>query len=138
MISKIAFLYLSYFAWGCLVLLPVVKLQEVGQGFYRFFGFTCVALQTLAVGLILLMGPEFDVLYRQAAWALGLSLFFTLCFSVALRVRVRWFLWACFGLAVLSGLGAIAYFPWVGKETPVLLALHAASSSLLLGAATLA
>ena len=138
MISKIAFLYISYFAWGCLVLLPVVKLQEVGQGFYRFFGFACVSLQTVAVGLAIWMGPAFDQNYHQAAWAEGISLFFTLCFTIALKIRVRWFLWSCFGLACLTGLMAIAYFPYEGKAGHDFLALHAISSSLLLGSVTLA
>src|SRR5579872_2468582 len=138
MISKIAFLYLSYFAWGCLVLLPVVKLREVGQGFYRFFGFTCVALQTLAVGIAIWMGSAFNGNYRSAAWALALSLFFTLCFTIALRIRVRWFLWGCFGLAALSGLAAIGYFPWAGEVFWAYFTLHAVSSALVLGAVTLA
>ena len=135
MVSKIAFLYFSYFAWGCLVLLPLVSLREVGIGFYRFFGFTCVALQTLAVGLAIWMGPVFEGNYKNAAIATGASLFFTLCFTTALRVRVRWFLWGCFILAAASGLAGIALFPWDGK---ILLAVHAASSALLLGAVTLA
>ncbi len=138
MVSQIAFLYLAYFAWGCLVLLPVVKLQEVGQGFYRFFGFTCVALQTLSVGIALWMGPAFDQNFHSAAWALGLSLFFTLCFTIALRIRVRWFLWGCFALAALSGLAAIAYFPWAGQGSLALKSLRAVSSALVLGAVTLA
>lgn len=138
MVSKIAFLYLSYIAWGCLALLPVVKLREVGQGFYRFFGFTCVALDTLAVGLAILMGPAFDPPTRAAAWALGLSLFFTLCFTIALRVRVRWFIWWCFAMAILAGLAAIAYFPWEGRPILVVKAIHAISSALLLGSVTLA
>jgi len=138
MVSKIAFLFFNYLAWGCLVLLPVVKLQEIGQGFYRFFGFTCVALQTLAVGIVIYMGADFDPLYRSAAWALGVSLFFTLCFTIALKVRVKWFLWTCFGLAVLSGFLSITYFPWEGQSAHAFKALHAISSALLLGAATLA
>lgn len=138
MVSKIAFLYLSYFAWGCLALLPVVKLQEVGQGFYRFFGFTCVTLQTLAVGMAILMGPAFDPLFRGAAWTLGASLFFTLCFTIALKVRIKWFLWTCFSLALLTGLIAIAYFPWEGQYAHAMKSLHAVSSALLLGAITLA
>src|SRR5579859_6872808 len=147
MVSKIAFLYLSYLAWGCLVLLPLVRLQEVGQGFYRFFGFSCVALQTLALGLALMMGSAFSPSYRSAAWVLGLSLFFTLCFTVALRVRVKWFLWGCFALAVLSGLAVIGYFPWRGEDrivfwqdryNPGLALMSAISSSLLLGAVSLA
>lgn len=138
MVSQIAFLYLSYFAWGCLVLLPLVKLQEVGQGFYRFFGFACVSLQTLAMGLTIWMGAGFDPNYHFATFALGISLFFTLCFTIALKIRVRWFLWSCFALAVLSGLAAIGYFPWVGKSGHGVLALHAVSSALLLGSVTLA
>ena len=149
MISKIAFLYISYFAWGCLVLLPVVKLQEVGQGFYRFFGFACVSLQTVAVGMAIWMGPAFDQNYHQAAWALAASLFFTLCFTIALKIRVRWFLWTCFGLAALSGLVGIAYYPWIGMNglfyvgqfpffSMAFIAVHAISSALVLGAVTLA
>jgi len=149
MISQIAFLYLAYFAWGCLVLLPVVKLQEVGQGFYRFFGFACVALQTLAVGLAIWMGPAFNENFHWAARALSVSLFFTLCFTIALRIRVRWFLWGCFALAVFSGLAAIAYFPWPSTNGLIFInhhevfclafvALHAVSSALLLGSVTLA
>jgi hypothetical protein len=138
LVSKIAFLYLAYIAWGCLALLPLVKLQEVGQGFYRFFGFTCVTLQTLAIGLAILMGPAFDPSYHLAAWVLGGSLFFTLCFTIALKVRVKWFLWGCFAAAVLSGLAAIAYFPWAGQAGQAILCLHAVSSALLLGSVTLA
>ncbi len=138
MVSKIAFLYFSYFAWGCLVLLPLVSLREVGIGFYRFFGFTCVALQTLAFGLALWMGPAFGPNLRQAAMATGFSLFFTLCFTTALRVRVRWLVWVFFALAVLSGLPGLVYFPWEGMSSLGFLALHAVSSALLLGAVTLA
>lgn len=138
MVSKIAFLYLAYIAWGCLALLPLVKLQEVGQGFYRFFGFTCVTLQTLALGLALFMGSDFDVSFRQSAWVLGFSLFFTLCFTVALKVRVRWFLWGCFVMAVLSGMAAICYFPWIAGSNLLFLSVRSASSALLLGSITLA
>ncbi len=149
MVSQIAFLYISYFAWGCLVLLPVVKLQEVGQGFYRFFGFAIVSLQTVAVGLAIWMGPAFDDSFQFAARALGVSLFFTLCFTIALRIRIRWFLWTCFGLAVLSGLAGIAFFPWISMNHLIYInhheifclgfaALHAVSSAMLLGAVTLA
>lgn len=138
MVSKVAFLYLSYIAWGCLALLPLVKLQEVGQGFYRFFGFTCVTLNVLAVGLAILMGPAFDPPIRTAAWALGFSLFFTLCFTIALRVRVKWFLWGCFAAAFLTGLAAVAYFPWEGQAYFAAKALHAISSAFLLGSVTLA
>ncbi|HVZ79543.1 MAG TPA: hypothetical protein VHE12_01935 [bacterium] len=138
MVTKIAFLYFASMAWGCLVLLPLVKLREVGQGFYRFFGFTCVALDTLAVGLALFSGPEFEPAYRQAAWALGASLFFTLCFTIALKVRVRWFLWTCFMGALLAGLPAIAYWPWEGQGALGWLAVRTLSSALLLGSVTLA
>lgn len=136
LVTKIAFLYFASLAWGCLALLPLVKLQEVGQGFYRFFGFTCVALDTLAVGLALFSGPEFEATYRQAAWALGCSLFFTLCFTIALKVRVRWFLWSCFTGAVLTGVLALVW-PWKGGAFAIL-ALRAVSSALLLGSVTLA
>lgn len=138
MVSKIAFLYLSSIAWGCLALLPLVKLQEVGQGFYRFFGFMCVALQTLALGLALFMGSGFEAPYRQSAWSLGLSLLFTLCFTIALKVRVRWFLWSCFWLAVVSGAFSIGYFPWAGVSAAFFLDAHALLSALLLGSVTLA
>jgi hypothetical protein len=138
MVSQIAFLYFAYFAWGCLVLLPVVKLQEVGQGFYRFFGFACVALQTLAAGISIWMGPALGPNFHLAGLSLSASLFFTLCFTVALRIRVRWFLWGCFALAALSGLAAIAYFPWVGNHRWLLSAARAVSSALVLGAVTLA
>lgn len=137
MVSKIAFLYFASLSWGCLALLPLVKLQEVGQGFYRFFGFTCVALDTLAVGLALFAGPEFDPAFRSTAWALGASLFFTLCFTVALKVRVRWFTWGCFTAAVLTGLAGLTVWPWKGGAY-VILALREVSSSLLLGSVTLA
>lgn len=138
MVSKIAFLYFSYFAWGCLVLLPLVSLREVGQGFYRFFGFTCVTLQTLSLGIALMMGSAFEEKFRDSAWFLAGSLFFTLCFTIALKVRVRWFLWGCFAAAVLCGLLSIAYCPWAGDPRGFFQALHAVISSLLLGAATLA
>ncbi len=138
MISRIAFLYIDYFAWGCLALLPIVSLREVGQGFYRFFGFSCVSLQTLALGLALYMGPAFSPAFQQAAWALALSLFFTLSFTIALKVRVRWFLWTCFALAVLTGFASIGVFPWQGMEHGFFISLHAVSSALVLGAVTLA
>lgn len=135
MVSKIAFLYFSYIAWGCLALLPLVKLQEVGQGFYRFFGFTCVTLQTLALGLAIYMGPDLEAAFRRSAWALGFSLFFTLCFTIALKVRVKWFLWGCFAPAVASGALSIGYFPWGGAFYA---AVRSLSAALLLGSVTLA
>ena len=138
MVTKIAFLYFAFLAWGCLALLPVVKLQEVGQGFYRFFGFSCVALETLSVGMALYMGPAFEKGFQWSAWALGVSLFFTLCFTIALKVRVRWFLWSCFSIAVASGLVALAYFPWTGQGPGWFLGLHAVVSALVLGAGILA
>ena len=145
MVSEIAFLYISYFAWGCLVLLPLAALKQVGQGFYRFFGFAIVSLQTVALGLALFMGPAFRPALHQAAWALAVSLFFTLSFTIALKVRVHWFLWCCFILAVGSGFAAIGYFPWESTEQIPLsrgglffLSLHAISSALALGAVTLA
>ncbi len=138
MVPKIAFLYLSEIAWGCLALLPLVRLQEVGQGFYRFFGFLCVALQTLALGLAIFMGSDFEAPLRDSARALGFSLFFTLCFTVALRVRVRWFLWSCFGLAVAGGAGAVGCLPWTALSNPVFLCTHSILSALVMGAVTLA
>jgi hypothetical protein len=138
MVSQIAFLYFASLAWGCLALLPVVKLQEVGQGFYRFFGFTCVGLQTLAVGLAILMGSTFGPGIRNAAWALGVSLFFTLCFTIALKIRVRWFLWGCFFLAVASGLAAVGYFPWVDGVHSIFTGVHVVSAALVMGAVILA
>ena len=138
MISEIAFLYISYFAWGCLALLPLVSLKEVGQGFYRFFGFACVSLQTVAVGLALFMGPAFSPALHQSAWAVAASLFFTLSFTIALKVRVRWFLWTCFALAVVSGFAGIGYFPWEWMDHRFFISLHAVSSALVLGAVTLA
>ncbi len=140
MISRIAFLYISYFAWGCLVLLPVVRLQEAGQGFYRFFGFACVSLQTVALGLSLYMGSSFSGNFQKSTWALAFSLFFTLCFTIALKIRVRWFLWGCFVLAVGAGLVSIGYLPWLepGFNPLLFFALNAVSSALALGAVTLA
>ncbi len=137
MVSKIAFLYLAEIAWGCLALLPLVKLQEVGQGFYRFFGFLCVALQTLALGLAIFMGSAFEAPFPRSVWALAFSLLFTLCFTVALKVRVRWFVWGCFWLAALSGFWSISSPPM--REAIVgLWEIHSASSALVLGAVTLA
>jgi len=138
MILKIGFLYFAFIAWGCLVLLPFVALREIGQGFYRFFGFMCVALQTLAIGLLLMAGSDLEPAYKNAAMVLGVSLFFTLCFTVALRIRRQWFLWSCFGLAVISGLGAIVYFPWVGQAQWILLAIHALIAALVMGVVILA
>jgi hypothetical protein len=138
LIAKIAFLYFGFLAWGCLALLPVVKLQEVGQGFYRFFGFLCVGLQTLSVGTALWMGPTFDADYQKAAWAMGFSLLGTLCFTTALKIRKRWFLWTCFWAATVSGLAAIAVFPWMNQPRFFLLLVHAACSALVLGAGILA
>lgn len=138
MVFKVAFIYLASIAWGCLALLPVVKLQEVGQGFYRFFGFACVALQTLAIGLAILMWPVLAPSYRLAAWILGFSLFFTLCFTTALRLRIRALLWTSFLLAVLSGSTVFTYFPWVGQYALLWKSLHALSSALLMGSVILA
>jgi len=138
MVSQIAFLYFAALAWGCLALLPLVKLQEVGQGFYRFFGFTCVGLQTLAVGLAILMGSSFSAGLRDAAWALGLSLFFTLSFTIALKIRVKWFLWGCFSLAVVSGLAVVGFFPWTQAPHPIFTGIHVVSSALVMGAVILA
>ncbi len=138
MVLKIGFLYFAFIAWGCLTLLPLVVLREIGQGFYRFFGFMCVALQTLAIGLALMAGGDWEQNYKAAAIALGISLFFTLCFTVALRIRRQWFLWSCFGLAVVSGLASITYFPWVGQTPMLFLAIHALISALVMGAAILA
>src|SRR5581483_6813781 len=137
MVSKIAFLYFAFMSWGCLALLPVVKLQEVGQGFYRFFGFLCVILDTLSVGLALFSGSDFDLHFHQATWALGVSLLFTLSFTIALRIRRSWFLWTCFWAAVFSGGAAIGFFPWQ-EGNLVFLLFHALCSGLVLGAGILA
>ncbi len=118
--------------------MPVVSLKEVGQGFYRFFGFFCVALYTLAVGLALMMGPAFDASYHRAAWALAVSLLFTLCFTLALRVRVPWFLWANFWLAVIAGVLGIGFFPLYAGSNEIWVSAHFISSALLLGAVILA
>ena len=138
MVLKIGFLYFGFLAWGCFALLPLVSLQEVGQGFYRFFGFLCVALQTLAVGLAIVGGSTQDSHYQNAAMLLGASLFFTLSFTIALRIRRPWFLWGCFWSAVVTGALAIAYFPWVGEELWFLQSAHALISALVLGAGILA
>ncbi len=138
MVLKIGFLYFAFIAWGCLTLLPLVVLREIGQGFYRLFGFLCVALQTLAIGLALMAGGDWEQNYKAAAIALGVSLFFTLCFTVALRIRRQWFLWSCFGLAVISGLAAITYFPWIGQDRRLFLAVHALIAALVMGAVILA
>jgi hypothetical protein len=137
-VSKIAFLYLGLMAWGCLALLPLVSLKEIGQGFYRFFGYLCVALDLLAVGIALLDPLDFGGKYLSAVRALGASLFFTLCFSVALRIRVRWFLWSCYGAAVFCGGAALGWFPWNTSAGSWLLSAHALSSGLLLGSGILA
>jgi hypothetical protein len=137
MVLRISFLYFSFLAWGCLALLPVVRLQEVGQGFYRFFGFLCVGLQTLALGL-LLMGGFSGSQTQASAWALGASLFFTLCFTISLRIRVRWFLWVCFWLAVCGGFLGLGFFPWSADPDWWFLSIHAVISSLVLGAGILA
>jgi hypothetical protein len=138
MVLKIGFLYFAFIAWGCLTLLPLVVLREIGQGFYRFFGFLCVALQTLAIGLALMAGSDLGESYKTGAIALSVSLFFTLCFTVALRIRRQWFLWSCFSLAVISGLAAIAYFPWAGQDRWFFLAVHALIAALVMGAVILA
>lgn len=138
MVSKAAYLYFGYLAWGCLALLPLVSLREVGQGFYRFFGFLCAGLLTLSVGLALFMGPTITGNDRLSVWALGACLFLTLCFTTALKVRVRWFVWTCFVLAVGSGLAALAYFPWQGGPHPLFFFLHSLTSALVLGAGILA
>lgn len=138
MVLKIGSLYFAFIAWGCLTLLPLVALREIGQGFYRFFGFLCVALQTFSIGLLLLVGPELEQSYQKAEWALGISLFFTLSFTVALRIRRQWFLWSCFVLAVASGASAILYFPWLGLDKWPLFAFHALVSALVLGSGILA
>ncbi|HTA76189.1 MAG TPA: hypothetical protein VK791_03410 [bacterium] len=138
MVLKIGFLYFAFIAWGCLTLLPFVALREIGQGFYRFFGFMCVALQTLSIGLLLMAGTDLDPVYKNAAIALGISLFFTLSFTVALRIRRQWFLWSCFTLAVVSGLAAIIYFPWLGQEHLILQSVHSLIAALVMGAVILA
>lgn len=138
MVLKIGFLYFAFIAWGCLALLPLVVLREIGQGFYRFFGFMCVSLQTLAIGFLLMSGPDLDIHYKSAEIALGVSLFFTLCFTVALRIRKQWFLWSCFVLAVLSGAAAILYYPWIGQYKWMLFSLHSLIAALVLGAGILA
>ncbi len=138
MVSQIGFLYFGFLAWGCFALLPLVSLQEVGQGFYRFFGFLCVTLQTLALGLALAMGSSFGKNYETSAWALGFSLFFTLSFTVALRIRRKWFLWTCFWLSVVSGFLAIGYFPWVSDPAWIFQGVHTLISALVLGAGILA
>lgn len=138
MVLKIGFLYFAFIAWGCLTLLPLVVLQEIGQGFYRFFGFLCVAMQTLALGLAFWVGGELGPGFKNAAIALAVSLFFTLCFTIALRIRRPWFLWGCFWLASASGAIAIGYLPWAGGERWILLSLHALISALVLGAGILA
>jgi len=73
-----------------------------------------------------------------SAWALGLSLLFTLSFTVALRVRVPWFLWGCFGSALGSGFLGLGVFPWVADPSWFFLSLRAVSSALVLGAGILA
>ncbi len=138
MILKIAFLYFAYISCGCLALLPLVSLKEIGQGFYRFFGYLCVSLDTLAVGIALYEGTAFNGNFRFSAWALGASLFFTLCFSVALRARFRPMVWTAYGLGILTNAVAIAYYPWQGGEGNLILGLNALSSALVLGAGILA
>jgi hypothetical protein len=97
-----------------------------------------VALQTLAIGVALMAGSDLGSAYKNAAITLTLSLFFTLCFTVALRIHRPWFLWSCFGLAFVSGLAGIAYFPWVGQDRWLLMAVHALIAALALGAVILA
>lgn len=138
MVLKIGSLYFAFIAWGCLTLLPLVVLREIGQGFYRFFGFLCVSLQVLSIGLLFLVGPQLELDYQRAEWAMEVSLFFTLCFTVALRIRRQWFLWSCFALAVLSGGAAILYFPWADQDKWFLFSVHALISALVLGAGILA
>lgn len=138
MILKIAFLYFGYISWGCLVLLPLVSLKEIGQGFYRFFGFLCVALDTLALGIALYEGRAFPESYQYASWTLGVSLFFTLCFTVALKARFRFLVWLTYFLGILSGSAALAYFPWRDGLSPFFLGFHALTSALVLGAGVLA
>lgn len=138
MILKIAFLYFGYIAWGCLALLPLVSLKEIGKGFYRFFGFLCLGLDTLSVGIALYEGQAFSESYRYAAWALASSLFFTLCFTVALKARFRPLVWTAYFLAILSGAVSLAYFPCREIQSLFFSGFHALTSALVLGAGVLA
>jgi len=138
LILKIAFLYFGYISLGCLVLLPLVSLKEIGQGFYRFFGFLCVALDTLAVGIALYEGRAFSDSFQHSAWYLAGSLFFTLCFTAALKARVRPLVWGAYTLGLLCGSVALAFFPWQGGLSPFFLGFHALTSALVLGAGVLA
>ncbi len=138
MILKIAFLYFGYLAWGCLALMPLVSLKEIGQGFYRFFGFLCVSLDILSVGLAFYGGKGLSDTYGSGIWALGASLFFTLCFAAALKARVRFLIWSAYFLAVVTGGAGLGFFPWRESQASLYLGFHALTSALVLGAGILA
>lgn len=138
MVLKVASLYFGLLALGCLAPLPLVKLKEIGQGFYKFFGYTCVALEALAIGFFLWGsdGPAapFD---RSVFGASVLFLLAMLSFTLSLRLRTRWLVWALFGTSVLAGMLSTCVLPreWgpLGWKS-----FHALSSSLVMGFATLA
>jgi hypothetical protein len=148
-----AALYFGYLAFGCLAPIRLVKLQEIGVGFYRFFGFTCVVLQALSFGFLLFSGNDrFGPIYFAASIAF---LLFTLVFTLALRSRrenwIRWSFWS----AVFSGLLTVI-LPWshfilpphleaigdmaekMGWGPAWFYMLHALTAALVMGFATLA
>ena len=138
MILKIAFLYFGYMAWGCFALLPLVSLREIGQGFYRFFGFLCAALATLSIGIAIYEWAGLGETYRSSSCALSAFLFFNLCFTAALKARARALLWSVWALGLASGILALAIYPWSTLNQGFLLGFDAVSSALVLGAGILA
>jgi hypothetical protein len=137
-VLTVASLYFGLLALGCLAPLPLVKLQEVGQGFYRFFGFTCVALEALSLGSFLWAGDSPSSHFKDPSFLAGiLFLSATLSFTLSLRSRTRWLVWTLFMTAVLSGTLATCILPrewWpIGWRS-----FHVLSSALVMGFATLA
>jgi len=136
-VLKVASLYFGFLALGCFLPLPLVKLREIGVGFYRFFGFTCVALETLAIGFAFWCeDPAFDRIFYSSSF---LFLLLLIGHTMALRTKAPGLRRALFWAAVLTGAAATVLVPLgLGTSGSWSQAGHALSSALVMGFVTLA
>ncbi len=138
MILQTGVLYFGYLAWGCFVLLPLVKLQEVGQGFYRFFAWFSAFVMFFALGGMVFLGDSLPSQLRSAQPAALAFTFVLVVYALALRARSITLLRVLYAAASLTGFAATCALPLQGAAGTPWLLLRAITASLTLGSGVLA
>ncbi len=126
--------YFLALAWGSLGILPLASLRQVGQAFYRFFGFLCVGMEMIAWIF------QFERFHQFNSWMsesiIGF-LIFTLVYTLLLKIHRRVWFWSAWALAMLTG-GIILWIPWSACNQAWIFEVNGVSSAFLMGSGLLA